>query len=640
MSTYDILKALSDSAYRDWTVNGVPAPGTEWDPQKPEIRAMFAAYAQTIDLAQQDADAATQASDTAIAQLATYITTRVAASTLFYSTQAAINADLAHAADTMAFVYADSTSTNNGFYRKSGASGSGSWARMPVPMPVDAPTLMYLLDPLAGVNVNTYAASAEDLPGSTNNPLHHLIEDDNVIFMFVLMGQSLMQGYNENAAGTDNALSTTQDYPTYQLMGNNGLSCAEGQRIESFVGHIESNNTGLGVYETSAYGLAKQFSESILFLTARLPTVLTINAAMGGKSFRQLGRGSIYWGYMLQAIRDAVTVASGMGKRLVAIPFWQGGQGDFNEGVTREQYTRFMRQLVRWFHEDVHSITQQRENIPLHLVAISTSASGRNPYSTNWPQDFINGIWWSPIALAQGDLADDPDFCVIGSDYRFSRSGVPGTATLIHLDSRGYRLQGQMMAFALVETLTGSGFQPVKPLWAEWHDATHIDVWFSRAITMDTSGEYITPQHQTAPAGSPTPAYTPENYNGVTYWDDSATPPVITGHAILNDAPRQSAEWSWTNNGDSTTAAKLTALKPMGIRFTLSSAPTGHHRRLFIATYKDGWYTDAGKTAIIGDGPATGARSCIRGIDIHVDVFESHYEYDWCIPSMLKLPNS
>jgi len=639
MSTYDALKAQSDNVYRDYIVDGVPSSGAN-EPAKAAIRSMMATYASAVDLAQSDANAATAASDAAVAELATYIATRVAAATLFYSTQAAINADLAHAADTMAFVYADTTSTNNGFYRKSGTSGSGSWARMPVPMPVDAPALMYLLDPLAGVNVNTYAASAEDLPGSTNNPLHHLIEDDNVIFMFVLMGQSLMEGYNENAAGTDPALSTTNANPTFQMMGNNGLSCSSGQRITSFVAHIESDDDDAGIHETSAFGLAQQFAESILYLTAKRPQTLVINAAKGGKSFRQLGRGSIYWGYMLQAVRDAVTVASGLGKRLVAVPFWQGGQGDFNEGVTREQYTRYMRQLVRWFREDVHAITQQRENIPLHLVAISNSASGRNPYSANWPQDFINGIWWSPMALAQGDLADDPDFCVIGSDYRFSRSGVVGTASLIHLDSHGYRLQGVMMAHALLESLTGAGYQPTKPLWAEWHDSTHLDVWFSRAITVDTSGEHITPQHQTAPAGSPTPAYTPENYNGVTYWDDSATPPAITGHTILNDAPRQSAEWVWNNNGDTADAALLTAMKPMGIRFTLSAALTGHHRRLFIATYKDGWYTDAGKTAIIGDGPATGARSCIRGTDIHVDSFTSNWEYDWCIPSMLILPNS
>jgi len=46
------------------------------------------------------------------------------------ATRALLYADLAHVADVMAWVYADSTVAYNGIYRKSGTSGSGSWTRI------------------------------------------------------------------------------------------------------------------------------------------------------------------------------------------------------------------------------------------------------------------------------------------------------------------------------------------------------------------------------------------------------------------------------------------------------------------------------------------------------------------------------
>ncbi|MBD9542958.1 hypothetical protein IB276_26280 [Ensifer sp. ENS04] len=48
---------------------------------------------------------------------------------LIYSSLSALNADLAHAANTMAWVIGDATVANNGVYGKVGASGTGSWTR-------------------------------------------------------------------------------------------------------------------------------------------------------------------------------------------------------------------------------------------------------------------------------------------------------------------------------------------------------------------------------------------------------------------------------------------------------------------------------------------------------------------------------
>ena len=52
-----------------------------------------------------------------------------AAGTIGFATRALLDADLNHAAGTVAYVTNDATSSNNGTYRKVGGSGSGSWAQ-------------------------------------------------------------------------------------------------------------------------------------------------------------------------------------------------------------------------------------------------------------------------------------------------------------------------------------------------------------------------------------------------------------------------------------------------------------------------------------------------------------------------------
>jgi hypothetical protein len=59
--------------------------------------------------------------------LTTLTAAAVSAGAVVYSTLAGLNADLAHAAGVLGFVYADSTAANNGIYAKTGSSGSGSW---------------------------------------------------------------------------------------------------------------------------------------------------------------------------------------------------------------------------------------------------------------------------------------------------------------------------------------------------------------------------------------------------------------------------------------------------------------------------------------------------------------------------------
>ncbi|QUE80973.1 hypothetical protein [Rhizobium rhizogenes] len=86
-------------------------PSTDpYEPSKAQIRALLTQYENAIDAFSSGAGSIAK------------------------STRALLFADLAHDADVTAWVYADPTTAFNGIYRKSGASGSGSWSLI-LPLP-------------------------------------------------------------------------------------------------------------------------------------------------------------------------------------------------------------------------------------------------------------------------------------------------------------------------------------------------------------------------------------------------------------------------------------------------------------------------------------------------------------------------
>ncbi|PJR11564.1 hypothetical protein [Sinorhizobium meliloti] len=84
--------------------------GSPLQPAKSEIRALLTQYETAIDAYSSGAGSIAK------------------------PTKALLDADLAHAADVTAWVYADTAVANNGIYRKTGASGAGSWSFI-LPLP-------------------------------------------------------------------------------------------------------------------------------------------------------------------------------------------------------------------------------------------------------------------------------------------------------------------------------------------------------------------------------------------------------------------------------------------------------------------------------------------------------------------------
>lgn len=90
--------------WRQYNTDLVPSSG-DYDPEKSKLRE-WGTYIESLT------------------QAAGY------GNTVWFATKALLDADLAHAAGTPAVVYNDSTSTNNGIYIKSGASGAGAWGQI------------------------------------------------------------------------------------------------------------------------------------------------------------------------------------------------------------------------------------------------------------------------------------------------------------------------------------------------------------------------------------------------------------------------------------------------------------------------------------------------------------------------------
>ncbi len=98
------MTLTASEVFRDYTTDAVPSSGNH-DPKKSEIRALLGGYENIIAAFTSNGG-------------------------LIYSSRTTLNADLAHAANSMAWVVGDSDVANNGIYRKIGASGTGSWTRV------------------------------------------------------------------------------------------------------------------------------------------------------------------------------------------------------------------------------------------------------------------------------------------------------------------------------------------------------------------------------------------------------------------------------------------------------------------------------------------------------------------------------
>jgi len=104
------IKANLLAPFRDFAIDGVPASGPN-EPEKPLIRNGLGGLIDFVD---------ERVSNVELAQVGGAIS---------YASKASMDADLTPADRSTAYAF-DASLTNQGVYRKSGASGAGSWVRM------------------------------------------------------------------------------------------------------------------------------------------------------------------------------------------------------------------------------------------------------------------------------------------------------------------------------------------------------------------------------------------------------------------------------------------------------------------------------------------------------------------------------
>jgi len=98
-----MTELAANTIFRDFATDGSPGSGIH-DPLKPEIR-----------------------------EWGTWLESLISSGSLgdnWFATKTLLDADLAYAANTVAVVYNDATTSQNGFYVKVGASGTGSWTQI------------------------------------------------------------------------------------------------------------------------------------------------------------------------------------------------------------------------------------------------------------------------------------------------------------------------------------------------------------------------------------------------------------------------------------------------------------------------------------------------------------------------------
>jgi len=100
-----LISPSAEAIFRDFVVDGVPLSGPH-EPRKSDVRTWGRSVESIVEA--------------------------VATAAAVFDTRASLFSDLAYAANTLAWVVADGTAAFNGIYRKSGGSGTGSWARVAV----------------------------------------------------------------------------------------------------------------------------------------------------------------------------------------------------------------------------------------------------------------------------------------------------------------------------------------------------------------------------------------------------------------------------------------------------------------------------------------------------------------------------
>ena len=399
----------------------------------------------------------------------------------------------------------------------------------------------------------------------------------DVCLILLTMGQSNATGVN----GTSDALpGATPVYPDDALMLSGASPRRTGTGLTLDTAPLKEAAVS-GERETAATSLASHLIRDLEAATGRRVRTLSAVAALGGRPYRGLSRGSAPYEAMLATVRSMAAVCRARGWIPVCpgVDWMQGesdsGGPDMSDGRTSSlpasDYVRGMRQFARQLSGDIRAITGQAEDVPLFISHLARSA----------PTTAF-GLWYRSTREAQRELHGDGLIRLVGAGYPFDF-----TPDGLHLASSGQNGRGQQVARAVAAEAFGQGWSPVIDRAHRWISATQLEVEFevpTLPLVIDDSGDVVATTEL-------------EVTKGFHFDDGSTAPPSITSVVLQGDR---------------------------AVRITLSAAPAG------FGSCRVGYALNrvAGSTV---DGRLTGARGLLRDSASHPSAFGQPAQSNWCV---------
>lgn len=404
----------------------------------------------------------------------------------------------------------------------------------------------------------------------------------NVVYLIVVMGQSLAGGYNSNA--DDNPVTTAAEHAGFALMP--GTSPWPEDTVFTSLSDLrevkkDSTHNKESICSGAADAIMRRMQADLGFK----PQIIFANCAWGGTSYAGdpgatgLKEGGIPWRYLQNLIVNARLTVAKQGKRLEMLNACiLLGEQDTTYGTSTEIYRRDMSQWHTAFVDIVRRLNPEQNRTPLFFLS-----------QTDRPKDVGTITTEIPVAMGQLTAPDrNPHIRTVGPIYWTDDSGDN-----VHPSCRAYRRIGQMFGHAICEDQFGRGFEPLKIVEAWWHAPTKIRARFTMPIAIEASGALV----EIVSLGPG---------KGVNFDDGSGSPPAITGIALV---------------GGSTDT----------IEITLAAQPTGLRQRLLVAN----------RGTAAGVGRLAGGRSGIRSAVKYGDDPQDAGAYDlyhWACKQVFILP--
>lgn len=357
--------------------------------------------------------------------------------------------------------------------------------------------------------------------------------DPSIIYIFLDMGQSNSWGQNSGGVAT---IAGTPVYPDNALMLNGGVR-ATLTPPTSLIPLVETNS-GIAS-ETSGSSWVNHTIRDVEALTGARPTILMLNASLGGARYYQLTRGQTTYKQLQTALKGAADLIRARGKiPVLAAMRWMQGESEVNFapsiiGSVQAQ----IRQLQRYVAEDASMIFGSEQNPLLFVNQISASST------------YTEGLWRQPVKQAQ--LLREGPIIPVGPVYQYPM------ADNVHMNSWGRNYLGQCLAMATVTEIFGSSYTPMLPRDYAWIDDVTLRVFIDLEfgpLVLDTTGPVST-------TGL-------DNY-GFNFDDYSTSPPVITSVSVsdrsvditLDKAARRSWRLAYAMKPNSTNAGPVTGAR-------------------------------------------------------------------------------